>query len=99
MHVVQQHLVSHPESAERLDELARMAGMSERTLTRAFRLATGISIGAYRERLRLERARDLMRNPTLTMDAIASACGYADARQLRRLWAARRGASPRARSV
>lgn len=99
VHVVQQHLVAHPESGERLGELARMAGMSERTLTRAFRLATGISVHAYRERLRLERARDLMRNPTMTMDAIASACGYADARQLRRLWTARRGMSPRARPV
>ena len=99
VHVVQQHLVAHPESGERLGELARMAGMSERTLTRAFRSATGISVHAYRERLRLERARDLMRNPTMTMDAIASACGYADARQLRRLWTARRGMSPRARPV
>jgi transcriptional regulator GlxA family with amidase domain len=99
VHVVQQHLVAHPESSERLGELARMAGMSERSLTRAFRLATGISVHAYRERLRLERARDLMRNPTMTMDAIASACGYADARQLRRLWVARRGTSPRARPV
>jgi len=99
VHVVQQHLVAHPESSARLGELARMAGMSERTLTRAFRLATGISVRAYRERLRLERARDLMRNPTMTMDAIASACGYADARQLRRLWSARRGKSPRARPV
>jgi len=99
VHVVQQHLVAHPESTARLAELARMAGMSERTLTRAFRLATGISVRAYRERLRLERARDLMRNPTMTMDAIASACGYADARQLRRLWTARRGKSPRARPV
>ncbi|MFL5618097.1 MAG: GlxA family transcriptional regulator [Gemmatimonadaceae bacterium] len=99
VHVVQQHLVAHPESTERLGQLARMAGMSERTLTRAFRLATGISVGAYRERLRLERARDLMRNPTMTIDAIASACGYADARQLRRLWAARRGNNPRGRRV
>jgi transcriptional regulator GlxA family with amidase domain len=97
VHVVQQHLVAHPEASDRLSELARMAGMSERTLTRAFRRATGISVHAYRERLRLERARDLMRNPTMTMDAIASACGYTDARQLRRIWAARRGASPRAR--
>jgi len=99
VHVVQQHLVAHPESTDRLDDLARKAGMSERTLTRAFRRATGISIRAYRERLRLERARDLMRNPTMTMDAIASACGYADARQLRRIWRARVGAPPRGRGA
>ena len=99
VHVVQQHLVAHPESTDRLGDLARKAGMSERTLTRAFRRATGISIQAYRERLRLERARDLMRNPMMTMDAIASACGYADARQLRRIWSARVGTPPRWRGV
>jgi transcriptional regulator GlxA family with amidase domain len=97
VHVVQQHLVAHPDSGDRLEELARMAGMSERTLTRAFRRATGLSVHAYRERLRLERARDLMQNPSMTMEAIASACGYGDARQLRRILAARGTASPRRR--
>jgi transcriptional regulator GlxA family with amidase domain len=97
VHLVQQHLVAHPDSAATLGELARIAGMSERHLTRTFRRATGISIHAYRERLRLERARDLMRNPTLTLDAIATRCGYADARQLRRVWSARHGTSPRGR--
>jgi transcriptional regulator GlxA family with amidase domain len=97
VHVVQQHLVAHPESCDKLADLARMAGMSERTLTRAFRRATGLSVHAYRERLRLERAHDLLQSPTMTMEAIASACGYADARQLRRIWGARRGTPPRGR--
>jgi len=97
VHVVQQHLVAHPDSAATLGELARLAGMSERHLTRTFRRATGLTVHAYRERLRLERARDLMRNPTLTLDAIAAACGYADTRQLRRVWRAHHGRPPRGR--
>jgi transcriptional regulator GlxA family with amidase domain len=96
VHVVQQHLVAHPDSGATLGELARLAGMSERHLTRSFRRATGLTVHAYRERLRVERARDLMRNPTLTLDAIADACGYADTRQLRRVWRAHHGRSPRA---
>lgn len=96
VHVVQQHLVSHPDSPATLGTLAKMAGMSERHLTRTFKRATGISVHAYRESLRLERARDLMRNPTLTLDAIASQCGYADGRQLRRAWSARYGEAPSA---
>jgi transcriptional regulator GlxA family with amidase domain len=79
VHLVQQHLVARPEAADTLADLARIAGMSERHLTRTFRRATGISVHAYRERLRLERARDLMRNPTMTIEAVAAACGYADA--------------------
>jgi transcriptional regulator GlxA family with amidase domain len=96
IHRVQQHLVTNPETRATLDELANVAGMSERNLTRVFKRATGISIHDFRERLRLERARDLMRNPTLTLDAVASACGFANARQLRRVWVARFGEPPSA---
>ena len=94
VHRVQQHLVGHPGSRETLAELARLAGMSERNLTRVFKRATGISIHDYREQLRVERARDLMRNPTLTLDAVAAACGFADGRQLRRVWWSRFGSAP-----
>jgi transcriptional regulator GlxA family with amidase domain len=94
IHHVQQHLVAHPESEATLGDLARIAGMSERHLTRVFKQATGISVHAYREQLRLERARTLMRNPTLTLDAVAAQCGYADGRQLRRVWTARFGEAP-----
>lgn len=96
VHQVQQHLVTHPAGRETLAELGVIAGMSERNLTRVFKRATGISIHDYRERLRIERARDLLRNPTMTLDAVAAACGFADARQLRRLWSSRFGEPPSA---
>ena len=70
--------------------------LSERNLTRVFKRATGISIHEYREQLRLERARDLMRNPLMTLDAVAAASGFADGRQLRRVWSARFGEPPSA---
>ncbi|WNG22957.1 helix-turn-helix domain-containing protein [Cystobacter fuscus] len=95
VHRVQQYLVAHPEAKATLAELGRVASMSERNLTRAFRRATGISVHAYRERVRLERAKDLLRNPELTVEAVAEACGYADVRQLRRVWNAAHGAPPR----
>ena len=94
IHQLQQHLVANPASRETLGELARIAGMSERNLTRVFKRATGISIHDYREQLRVERARDLMRNPMMTLDAIAAACGFADGRQLRRVWSVRFGEPP-----
>jgi transcriptional regulator GlxA family with amidase domain len=96
IHQVQQHLVTNPATRDTLARLADIAGMSERNLTRVFKRATGISIHDYREQLRLERARDLMRNPTLTLDAVAAACGFANARQLRRVWSARFGEPPSA---
>jgi transcriptional regulator GlxA family with amidase domain len=96
VHAVQDFLSSHPGDRSGLPALARIAGMSTRSLTRAFRTLTGISIHAYRTRLRLEHARTLMANPTLTLDAIAAECGFADGRQLRRVWTAAYAAPPSA---
>jgi transcriptional regulator GlxA family with amidase domain len=86
VHSVQDWLSSHPADKQGIGALARMAHMSTRNLTRAFRQATGVSIQNYRTRIRLEQARTLMSNPELTLDAIASECGFADARQFRRIW-------------
>jgi transcriptional regulator GlxA family with amidase domain len=83
---VQDWLCAHPTANTRLPELARRAHMSTRNLTRSFREATGITILEYRTRLRLEHASTLMRNPELTLEAIAAECGFADARQFRRIW-------------
>ena len=95
VHAVQQHLIANPAARDTLADLARLAGTSERNLSRVFRRATGISIQDYRDRLRVEHARTLLRNPTLTVDAVASACGFANARQLRRLWATHVGGKMR----
>jgi transcriptional regulator GlxA family with amidase domain len=86
VHSVQDLLTSHPAKKARIVELAKMAHMSARNLTRAFREITGVSIQNYRTRLRLEQARTLMNNPELTLEAIAGECGFADARQFRRVW-------------
>ncbi len=86
VHSVQDWLTSHLSQKARIEELARIAGMSPRNLTRTFREVTGVSIQNYRTRLRLEQARTLMSNPKLTLEAIAGECGFADARQFRRVW-------------
>lgn len=86
VHSVQDWLTSHPAKKTRIEELAKIAHMSTRNLTRVFREVTGVSIQDYRTSLRLERASALMRNPDLTLKAVAGECGFADARQFRRVW-------------
>jgi transcriptional regulator GlxA family with amidase domain len=76
--------------AYRTAELAARAGMSVRNLTRQFRAAAGIGIHDYLTRLKLERARNLMRDPALTLEAVAERSGLGEAR---RLW--RSGKRPR----
>lgn len=96
VHQVQRYLIDHPTSRTTLDELAAMSGMSVRHLTRLFRQVTGISIGDFRLRLRLERAQSLMQQSSQSLEWIASECGFADARQLRRLWVRHFGSAPAA---
>jgi len=96
VHAVQDWMIEHPEQGADLNTLAAVGGMSPRNLTRLFRTATGISPGEYRTKLRLERASVLLKNPSLTVEAVASEAGFGDARALRRLWSKRFGLSPRA---
>jgi transcriptional regulator GlxA family with amidase domain len=67
-----------------LPELAAAVGVSERTLTRRFRTATGLTPLRYQQLLRVERAEQLIRHGT-GHEAAARAVGFADARMLRRL--------------
>ncbi|GAA3473337.1 GlxA family transcriptional regulator [Nonomuraea roseola] len=71
--------------------LAKAAGCSERTVTRLFRQATGLTPLAYQTSLRLERAEHLLRRGATT-EVAAREVGFGDTRTLRRLRA--RAASP-----
>jgi transcriptional regulator GlxA family with amidase domain len=67
-----------------LPELAKECGVSERTLTRHFVAATGMTPLRYQQVLRLERAEHLIGHGA-TVEAAARAVGFQDARMLRRL--------------
>ncbi|WP_406691668.1 DJ-1/PfpI family protein [Saccharopolyspora sp. ID03-671] len=67
-----------------LSELAAVIGVSERTLTRSFTHATGLTPLRYQQILRLERADHLLGRGT-TAESAARAVGFADARMLRRI--------------
>jgi transcriptional regulator GlxA family with amidase domain len=67
-----------------LTELAVAAGCSQRTMTRQFGRATGLTPLRYQQLLRLERAEHLIGHGA-TVEAAAHAVGFEDARMLRRL--------------
>ncbi|MFI6158111.1 GlxA family transcriptional regulator [Kitasatospora sp. NPDC051170] len=75
-----------------LADLAASSGVSERTLTRHFTEATGLTPLRYQQELRVERAEHLLAHGATT-EAAARAVGFQDARMLRRL-RARAGAGP-----
>lgn len=94
IHAVQDWLVSHPAETYTLESLASKVGVSTRTLTRQFRAATGTSVKAYATSIRLEQARQLLRDRTLTVNEVAERCGFAGGRHLRRLWKEMYGHTP-----
>ncbi|CAM5633892.1 Transcriptional regulator OS=Streptomyces aurantiogriseus OX=66870 GN=GCM10010251_21840 PE=4 SV=1 [Streptomyces aurantiogriseus] len=67
-----------------LPALASAVGVSERTLTRLFSRATGLTPLRYQQTLRLERAQHLISHGA-TIDAAARSVGFEDPRMLRRL--------------
>lgn len=84
VHRVQDRIDSHFMEPLRLPDLATGSGVSQRTLTRQFTEATGMTPLRYQSVLRLERAEHLIGRGA-TVDAAARAVGFSDARMLRRL--------------
>lgn len=84
---IAQSLSQDPAHRWSLDELANVACVSSRHLSRLFMQHTGISVLDYQQQLRMARAQELMAHkPSLTQEQLAEACGFASARDFRRVW-------------
>lgn len=62
--------------APTLSELARRFGMSPSKLKRDFKATLGVSIGSYRQALRMYKARDMLRHSMLSVNQVALESGY-----------------------
>lgn len=74
----QQWLRDHVADHLDVGHLARQLEMSQRTLNRRFKLATGMSPVRYMQQLRLEHARELLRDSNLSIAEVATKVGYRD---------------------
>jgi transcriptional regulator GlxA family with amidase domain len=96
VHQIQDWLGEHITETICLAELAEIAQTSERSLTRAFKAATGITPHVYQQLLRLELAAQLVNDSHLSLETIAARTGFGDARHFRRVWHHYFGAPPSA---
>lgn len=96
VHKVQDAITRDPVRRWTLEELAELAHVGPRHLTRLFSRHAGIGVVAYQQQLRIARARQLLADPTLSMERVAEQCGFASARDFRRVWALHVDDSPRA---
>jgi len=69
-----------------LAELAQQFGLSQRSFSRRFKIATGIRATEYWQQLRIETAKDLLAASNLTIQEISYHVGYQDQGHLTRLF-------------
>ncbi len=67
IHEVQDYLIDNISGETSIAELALIAGMSPRNLTRVFKEATGTTINEYLTQIRLDTAKALLKNPKNTI--------------------------------
>jgi transcriptional regulator GlxA family with amidase domain len=75
-------------------DMAREAGLEERTFLRRFKAATGLKPTEYVQQLRIGKARDLLQFTRRPVDQVAWSVGYEDPAAFRRLFRRLIGLTP-----
>ena len=91
---LQDWVEGHFREAVSVADLATRARLSERSLLRRFRQATGDTPTTYLQLLRIEEARRLLESSQDGLDAITRAVGYEDVSSFSRLFRKQTGLSP-----
>jgi transcriptional regulator GlxA family with amidase domain len=84
IHTIQDWMIQHLQQKIRIEELAALVYTSPRNLTRLFKSITGVTIGQYLEKLRVEKAVHLLRQQ-VKVGTITRQCGLQSENQLRSL--------------
>ena len=84
IHNAQDYISNHLKTPFTIDDIAESVHMSARNLTRLFKKTTGITIGHYLSKLRVEQSIQLLAEG-YTIDYAAENCGLSSTNQLRAL--------------
>lgn len=96
---VQTHVIEHPQHDHRVTVLARRAGLSTRHFVRLFTQQTGEPPARYVQRIRIERARQLLEESDDGLDRIAARSGFGTTETMRRSFQRAMSVSPAAYRV
>ena len=83
---IQFWLKTNLNSALTLNDIAQQFGISQRSFTRRFKLATGINATQYWQQLKIETAKDLLGASNLSIQEVAFQVGYQDQANFTRLF-------------
>lgn len=81
---LQTWVIDNPEADLNLENLAARVAMSPRNFSRVFQREVGMTPAKFVELVRLEAARYQLEQTKLSVDVIASQCGFGNAEHLRR---------------
>ena len=93
IHAVQDYLAQRLDRKNPISELAALVHTSPRHLSRLFKQTTGVTIGQYQEKLRVEHALQLL-GKGHSVDQVAGACGLQSTNRLRSLLKKHAGVLP-----
>ena len=83
---LQSWLLDHLQEPLSVEQLAEQCSMSPRNFSRVFQKEMGVTPGKYLEKLRVETARQLLEESSLSIEQIAGECGLGSADTMRRLF-------------
>ena len=98
IHTVQDFLIKNISTSLTLIDIAQQVNMSPRNLTRLFKSKTQITVGEYLEKLRVEKAVQLLSEGN-KVQSTANACGLKSTNQLRSLLKKHKGVLPSSFSI
>ncbi|TGN40119.1 GlxA family transcriptional regulator [Marinobacter confluentis] len=91
---LQEWLDQHYSQPVTLQTLAALSGLTERSLIRRFKAATGDTPTSYLQVLRIESARQFLEQSKLSVDEITRRIGYEDVSSFSRLFSKHTGLAP-----
>jgi transcriptional regulator GlxA family with amidase domain len=95
LRTLEEHVTAHLDRQVSLDELARAAGTSPRTLARKLAASIRMTPQRFVQRVRVSHAVHLLETTHESVEEVAARVGYADAAAFRRALRRHTGSSPR----
>ena len=86
----------HPEAEVDLRSLAREAGLSSFHFSREFKRLAGVGFAQFKLQTRLTKAKKMLKNSEISIEAIAGECGFHNAGHFSTAFKKEQGVSPRA---
>lgn len=93
--VVQRAILDHPQQEVDIDALAAQVRLSATYLGVLFKRRVGVSIREYANRVRVQRARDMLASALYSPSEVADQCGFSDIFYFSRVFRRYTGKSPR----